>query len=65
MEYISEIEKVRYNLRKNIEENIKAEELGGPFDDSWVKEMQMKKGLLVSLGDIIDTYNWIIEQDNK
>jgi hypothetical protein len=39
MKCISEIKKIIFDLKVEIEDQIKAEELAGGFDDDWVKEI--------------------------
>jgi len=42
-------------LSKEIEEQIETEELGGPFDEEWIKDMQLKK-------EVKDTFEKLVER---
>lgn len=54
MNYITEINKIIQALGIDIEEQVKAEEMGGPFDEEWVKSHQLKLQVKEDLQDIID-----------
>lgn len=61
MNYMIEIEKIVGELGIDIEENIKSEELGGPFDDKWVESQKLKLQVKEDLQDIIDRLKYIYE----
>ena len=65
MKCIVEIKKIIFDLKKEIEDEIKAEELAGGFDDDWVKEMEIRQDIIGSLNVIVATYEFIVEQENK
>jgi len=59
MNYIIEIKKIISELGIDIDENIKSEELGGPFDDEWVKSQQLKLQVKEDLQDIVDRLEYV------
>lgn len=59
MNYITEINKIIQALGIDIEEQVKAEELGGPFDEEWVKSQQLKLQVKEDLQDIIDRLEYV------
>lgn len=65
MKCITDIKKIIFDLKIEIEDEIKAEEFAGGFDDTWVKEMQLRQDIIGELNKIVATYEFIIEQDNK
>lgn len=65
MKCITEIKKIIYNIKQDIDEQIKTEEICGGFDDTWVDEMKLKLDILKELEKIVSSYEFILEQDNK
>ena len=54
MDYITEIKKIISELGIDIDKNIEAEELGGPFDDEWIASQKLKLQIREDLQDIVD-----------
>ena len=65
MKCISEIKKIIFDLKVEIEDELKAEEYAGGFDDTWVEDMKLRQDILGSLNKIVATYEFIVEQENK
>lgn len=65
MKCITEIRKIIIDLKQEINDETKAEELAGGFDNDWVEEMQLKQDILGSLNKIVAKYEFIVEQQNK
>ena len=62
MDYVTEIKKIVNALGIDIEENVKSEGLGGPFDDNWVESQKLKLQVKEDLQDIIDRLKYIYER---
>ena len=54
MNYEIEIKKIINELGIDIEEQIKAEDVAGPFDDEWIKSQKLKLQTKEDLQDIVD-----------
>jgi hypothetical protein len=65
MKCISEIRKIIIDLKQEINDEIKAEDIAGGFDDDWVKEMHLRHDILGELNKIVASYEFIIEQENQ
>ena len=65
MKCITDIRKIIIDLKQKINDEIKAEELSGGFDNTWVEEMKLRQDILGALNKIVATYEFIVEQDNK
>ena len=65
MKCITEIKKIIFDLKKEIEDELKAEEYAGGFDQDWVNDMNLRNDILGSLNKIVATYEFIVEQENK
>ena len=63
MDYEKEIKKIINELGIDIDEQIKAEELGGPFDDGWIKSQNLKLQVREELRDIVDRLEYIHERE--
>lgn len=65
MKCICEIKKVIINLKKEIEDEIKAEQLGGGFDDDWVDDMKAREYILKDLENIVMEHEFWLQQHNQ